>query len=217
MTTQEGFQLQGGAAQIYEAQKVPSMFGPLAELTLERVGLSAGERVLDVACGTGIMARHAAARVGESGEVVGIDLNTGMIEVARDMAATTPGNLSWHIGDAGVLPFEDGSFDTVFCQQGLQFFPDKLAALKEMKRVLGNGGRAVLTVWSEVSALFAAVSEALAKHVHAELAHRAVAPFAFRDSAVIEGLIREAGFQQYLWRQNGRRGGRRRSGPGGVP
>ncbi|MHA1570285.1 MAG: class I SAM-dependent methyltransferase, partial [Alphaproteobacteria bacterium] len=191
----EGFQLLGAAAQIYEAQKVPAIFQPLAELTLAEVGLGAGERVLDVACGTGIVARLAAAKVGKCREVVGIDLNASMIEVARDIAATTPGNFGWHTGDAGALPFDDSRFDTVFCQQGLQFFPDKPAALGEMKRVLRNSGRAVLTIWSEVSPLFAAVGEALAKHFDAELARRAVAPFAFRDGKIIEELLSDAGFQ----------------------
>ncbi len=193
MTEQDRYQLQGTAAQTYEAQKVPSMFRPLAEATLAQVEVRAGDRVLDVACGTGIMARLASAKVGPSGRVVGVDLNASMIEVAR--AVATNSNLEWREGDATALPFDDGNFDLVFCQQGLQFFPDKPGALREMQRVLDTGGRAVLTVWSEASLLFAALGEALTRHISAELATRAVAPFAFRDGKVIEGLLADAGFR----------------------
>lgn len=116
-----------------------------------------------------------------------------MIEVARE---TVGGNMTWHTANATELPFDEDSFDLAFCQQGLQFIPDKPSALKEMRRVLRPGGRAVLTVWSEISPLFVAIGEGLTKHMGSKLAQRAAAPFSFRDGQVIEDLLREAGFGQ---------------------
>lgn len=193
--TQQRYQLQGSAPQIYEEQNVPSLFRPLAEITLRHVDVREGDHVIDVACGTGIVGRLVAEKVGKSGSVVGIDLNAGMIEVAQQHSPVTDASVEWRQGDVTALPFEDASFDTAFCQQGLQFFPDKLAALKEMLRVLTPGGSMILTVWSAVSPVNAAISDALARYVSDEAAKSALAPFAFRDSEVIKGLMTEAGIQ----------------------
>ena len=130
MPEQESWQLEGNAPQIYEDQKVPAMFRPLAEATLDRVDVPKGSRVLDVACGTGIVARLVAEKAGKSGSVLGVDLNAGMIEVAKQNSPVTEANVEWRQGDVNALPFPDASFDIAFCQQGLQFFPEKLAALK---------------------------------------------------------------------------------------
>ena len=196
MPEQETFQLQGDAPQIYEEQCVPALFRPLAELTLRHVDVSEGARVIDVACGTGIVGRLVAEKVGRSGKVVGIDLNEGMIEAARRYSPVTGANVAWRTGDVSALPFSDASFDIAFCQQGLQFFPDKLAALKEMRRVLAPGGTIILTVWSAVSPLSAVVADALVRYVSAEAARSALAPFAFRDPEVIMALMVEADFQE---------------------
>jgi ubiquinone/menaquinone biosynthesis C-methylase UbiE len=195
MTEQERFQLEGNAAHIYEEQKVPAMFRPLAELTLRNVEVRRGDRVLDVACGTGIVGRLAAQHAGGAGKVVGIDLNASMIEVARAAAPETDRILEWHVGDAGALPFPDASLELALCQQGLQFFPDKLRALKEIRRVLVPGGRVALTVWSSVSPFFAALADALTRYVSIESATRSLAPFTFRDPEVIRALMVDAGFQ----------------------
>jgi ubiquinone/menaquinone biosynthesis C-methylase UbiE len=121
--------------EMYERWLVQPLFRPWADVTLEEVGLSPGDRVLDIACGTGIVARVASARVGEAGHVVGIDISPDMLAVARKVA---PG-VDWREGDATSLPLPAGEqFDVVVCQQGLQFFPDKPVAAAQMRRVLVN-------------------------------------------------------------------------------
>ena len=195
MAEQETFQLQGDSAQIYEGQQVPSLFRPLAELTFQHVDVPEGSRVLDAACGTGIVGRMAAEKAGRSGSVVGIDLNAAMIEVAKQNSPVTSAAVGWRQGDVTALPFPDASFDIAFCQQGLQFFPSKLAALTELRRGLAPGGSLILTVWSEIPPLAAARSQALAKYINAEVAKSALAPFSFHDQAAIQALMVEAGFQ----------------------
>ncbi len=194
MAEPERFQLQGNAPQIYEEQSVPTIFQPLAELTLQHVHVDEGARVIDVACGTGIVGRLVAEKVGKSGSVVGVDLNAGMIEVAKRSAPVTDANVEWRQGDVSALPFSDASFDMAFCQQGLQFFPDKLTALKEMRRVLAPGGTVILTVWSSIPPLSVAIADALARYVGAEVAKTSLAPFSFHDPEVIQALVVESGF-----------------------
>ena len=132
--------------------------------------LSPSERVLDVACGTGVVARLAAARVGGSGNVVGLDLNPGMLAVAASIAPETPATsapITWREASATKMPFTDASFDIVYCQLGLQFFPDRSAALREMHRVLVSEGRLGLMVWRgiEHSPGFRVLADALGRHV----------------------------------------------------
>ena len=188
MTTTSSYQLQGDAARVYEAQKVPAIFRPLAEQTLNAVAPTGAERVLDVACGTGIVARLAAGRAGAGARVIGVDLNAGMLEVARACAANDGVAPEFRVADVGALPFDDASFDVVFCQQGLQFFPDRPRALDEMRRVLAPGGRIALSVWSEASPLFVAMADGVRRHVDTTLAERVLDPFSFRDGEVIGGL-----------------------------
>ena len=196
MPEEKTFQLQGNAPQIYEDQQVPSLFRPLAELTLRHVDVPEGSRVIDVACGTGIVGRLIAEKAGKSGSVVGVDLNAGMIEVAIQNSPVTGAPLEWRQGDVNALPFSDASFDIAFCQQGLQFFPDKLAALTELRRVLAPGGSMIMTVWSEIPPLQAARADALAKYVGAEVATTSLAPFSFRHHDEINALVGGAGFKK---------------------
>lgn len=191
MPENNAWQLQGNAAQIYEEQKVPEMFRPLAEATLSKIAVPDGIRVIDVACGTGIVSRLLAEKIGKSGSIVGIDLNAGMIEVAERSA---PSGVEWHQGDVMALPFPDHSFDMAFCQQGLQFFPEKVAALQEIRRVLVPGGALIVTVWSAVPALATALAEALTKYVSPAIAKTSLAPYMFIDLEVIKGLFIESGF-----------------------
>jgi ubiquinone/menaquinone biosynthesis C-methylase UbiE len=188
------FQLGGDAASAYEAQKVPTVFLPLTTLMLEHFEVRPGERVIDVACGTGIVARLVAPKVGAAGRVVGVDWSEPMLEIARAAADAPTDILEWRQADVTALPFERGTFDVAFCQQGLQFFPDKPAALAEIRRVLGDGGRLALSVWSEPSPLFVALAGVLAKYISDEVAARWLAPYSFRDGEVIGALVTEAGF-----------------------
>jgi SAM-dependent methyltransferase len=126
---------------------VPGLFAPWASRVIESANPQPGERVLDVACGTGIVARNVAPRVGSQGSVVGLDLSPDMIDVARAAPETDGLAVEWRACPAERLPFPDGSFDLVLCQFGLMFFTDRHAALSEMHRVLRPDGRAVLSVW----------------------------------------------------------------------
>jgi ubiquinone/menaquinone biosynthesis C-methylase UbiE len=141
------WQVSGNAPQAYECYMVPTLFTPWAQDLLARAALHAGERVLDVACGTGIVARLAAERVGPSGYVLGVDRNAAMLETARAQMPTAGVPVEWREGDAHGFPCADATFDVVCCQQGVQFFPDKAHALREMQRGLAPGGRLVLSVW----------------------------------------------------------------------
>lgn len=142
------WQLEGGAPELFERYLVPAITAKWAEDLLDRAQPREGEAVLDIACGTGIVARLAAKRIGR-GLVNGLDLNAGMLAVAR-RAPTEGAAINWIEGSALDLPFPADSFDVVFCQQGLQFFPDQRKALGEICRVLNSGGRAALSVYSRI-------------------------------------------------------------------
>jgi ubiquinone/menaquinone biosynthesis C-methylase UbiE len=121
---------------VYEELLVPAITGQWAAPMLDPAGVSAGQRVLDVACGTGVLARAAAERVGPAGDVVGVELNPAMLTVA---ARIRP-DLEWQEGDATNLPLEDEQFDAALCLSALFFFPDVGAAVAEMARVVRVGG-----------------------------------------------------------------------------
>jgi ubiquinone/menaquinone biosynthesis C-methylase UbiE len=180
---------------IYEEQKVPAVFQPLAVATLARLSLSADDTVLDVACGTGIVARTLALQNPGIANIVGADLNKGMIEHARTLTASEAGRFEWHVADAANMPFADSCFTLVLCQQGLQFFPDPNAALQEMRRVMRVSGQLALTVWSEPSPLFVSLADALRRHATEELAKKSLAPFGFPGHATLVPMMEAAGFE----------------------
>lgn len=178
----------------YERFFVPTISEPVANDLIRLAALQPGERLLDAACGTGIVARLAAQQIGSNGVVVGIDINPGMLEVAR---SSTPANMSieWHESNAEDMPLPDEAFDVVLCQISLQFVADKLAALKEMRRVLVPGGRLVLNVPGPAGKLFAVVSEAMERNISSEAAAFINQVFSLYDTNEIQQLMREAGFR----------------------
>jgi ubiquinone/menaquinone biosynthesis C-methylase UbiE len=142
------WQMKTDGPEIYEKYIVPTWMADWAPDLIGAGGVVPGSRVLDVACGTGIVARKAAGLVGPGGRIAAIDLTEGILRVARECAAREGATaIAWCHGDVTCMPFSFGEFDTVLCQQGLQFFPDKAAALKEMKRVLAPEGTLALSVW----------------------------------------------------------------------
>jgi ubiquinone/menaquinone biosynthesis C-methylase UbiE len=183
----------GSAPENYERYFVPAIGAPLAADLIDTVALRPSERVLDVACGTGVVARLAAERVGATGTVVGLDLNPGMLAVAR---AVTPPALSieWHEASAEAMPLPDEAFDVVLCQLGLQFMPDKPAAVLEMRRVLAAGGRLAINVPGSTPPIFAILDEALERHIGAEAAGFVRMVFSLHDPDEIRSLIIGAGF-----------------------
>ena len=134
-------------AETYERYMVPVLFAPSAERLIDLARPRPEECVLDVGCGTGIAARRVAARMAAPGRVVGLDASPGMLAVARAAAAREGVAIDWREGRAEALPFADGEFDLVLCQYGLMFFADPTAALTEMRRVLADGGRALVSVF----------------------------------------------------------------------
>lgn len=184
----------GTAPENYERYFVPHIAAPLAEDLLGIAELRPGERVLDVACGTGVVARRARERVGGSGSVTGLDVNPGMLSVARSVA---PQDLAidWQEAGAEAIPLADGAFDVALCQMGLQFIGNKLGALREMRRILAPGGRLVLNVPGPTPPLFAVMAEALAKHVDPRAAVFVDIVFSLHDERELRELVSEAGFR----------------------
>lgn len=182
----------GSPGDIYERLLVPAIFAPWARDLVALAAVQPGERVLDLACGTGVVARAVAAQRGGAGEIVGLDRNPGMLATARAVAADLP--IEWREGDATALPFADGAFEVVLCQQGLQFFPDQSAALAEVHRVLAAGGRALLSVWRPTRDIpgWRALEEALARHVGPRAAGAA---FSLGDARALRALLEGGGFR----------------------
>ncbi|WP_235882405.1 class I SAM-dependent methyltransferase [Streptomyces apricus] len=162
---QTGFPLTGSAPERYEEYSAPIMT-PFVEALLDAVDLCPGHQILDLAAGTGYVARAAAARVGPTGHVVAADLNEAMLKVAAAKAPRMYPDIEFTAAPADRLPLPDTAFDTVLCQQGVQFFPDLGAALAEVARVLRPGGRFAATAWTawDRSPYFAAQQGVLAEH-----------------------------------------------------
>ena len=182
-------------AENYQRFFVPYIGQPVADDLSAVADLRPGQRVLDVACGTGVMTRLAAQRVGRNGAVAGLDVNPGMLAVAR--SHTPPDtSIEWHQANADSMPLPDEAFDVVFCQMGLQFINSKLAALREMRRVLKPGGRALLNVPGPKPALFAVLTDALASHLSPQAASFGDLVFSMHDVDELNELMRSAGFRK---------------------
>jgi ubiquinone/menaquinone biosynthesis C-methylase UbiE len=195
MAQHEPWQLEGTAAELYERYLVPAITALWAADLVQRVAPTPGERLLDIACGTGIVARMAAKRMG-TGQVVGLDLNPGMLAVARSVPVEHHPPIEWREGSALELPFPDGSFDVVLCQLGLQFFPNRPAALEEMFRVLAPGGRMALSVYSAIghTPVALALAEALDQHLGPGASAVKRSEHALADPDELHRLVAHAGF-----------------------
>lgn len=182
------------AAENYERYFVPAIGAPLAEDLIDAASLRDGEHVLDIACGTGVVTRLAAERVGKSGSVAGLDVNPGMLAVAR---ANTPSStkIEWHEASAEKLPLDDGSIDVVLCQMGLQFVPDKPAALREMRRVVKQKGRVLLNLPGPTPPPFVTLANALARHLNPQAGGFVNQVFSLHKTDEITRLIENAGFR----------------------
>ncbi|MEZ5308692.1 MAG: class I SAM-dependent methyltransferase [Pyrinomonadaceae bacterium] len=145
--TEHELEQQIAASEAYEKIFVPGLFAQWTDWVLDLAGVSEGNAVLDVACGTGVLTRAAADRVGETGKVAGIDLSCGMVEVAKRLA---PEAVDLRVASADCLPYEDGTFDSVVSQFGMMFFPDKPHCVGEMARVIGDEGKVAVAVWDDL-------------------------------------------------------------------
>ncbi len=181
-------------AESYESYLVPTLFSPWASYLVQSANPQPGERVLDVACGTGIVARHVAPHVGSNGRVIGLDLNLHKLTVARAAAKWQGLAIEWCEGRAEELLFPDSNFDLVLCQFGLMLFTDRHAALTEMHRVLTRSGRVVLSVW-----------QGLDRHPFYKMLHTVSqrrlgtsgvqAAFSLGDADELRRLLTDAGFR----------------------
>jgi ubiquinone/menaquinone biosynthesis C-methylase UbiE len=190
------FEAYGGSApENYERYFVPVIGAPLATDLVDAAALRPGERVLDVACGTGVVARLAAERVGAAGTVAGIDINPGMLAVARSVTSAGM-SIEWHESNVVELPLPDEAFDVVLCSLGVQFFPDRLAALREMRRVLAPGGRLVFNVPGPAPRVFVVLAEALSRHIDPGLAAFVNRVFSLHDADELQQLMGAAGFRE---------------------
>ncbi len=190
MDAAEKGQVNRSAADVYDEFFVPSLFQQWAAPVAEAAALSPGQTVLDVACGTGVLAREASARTGTNGSVTGLDVNDGMLAVARRRAP----HIDWQRGSAEALPFDDGRFDAVISQFGLMFFEDRTGALKQMQRVLRPGGRMAVAVWDSLDNTpgYAAMADMLRRLFGQEIADALYAPYCLGDTAALLELFSDA-------------------------
>ena len=179
------------AAAAYEALHVPALFRQWAPRVLEAARVRPGQRVLDVACGTGILAREAATLVGDEGSVAGLDATPGMLAVAERLDP----EIRWQHGTAEAMPYEDDSFDTVVSQFGLMFFVDRPKAIREMLRVLAPGGSLAVAVWDSLdnSEAYPEEVELLDRIAGPEAADALRAPFVLGDREKFKTLFASAG------------------------
>jgi SAM-dependent methyltransferase len=178
---------------VYEELNVPAFFVRFAERLVAAAALRPGERMLDVATGTGVVLREARARQPELGRLVGLDLGQAMLDIAREKLDRAEAELV--LGDATALPFEDGSFDVLTCQQGVQFFPDRPLALREFHRVLAPAGRVLVSCWADMASSHAhdLIASVVAEH-RPELEPAARAPYQLPDPTALGNLLTEALF-----------------------
>jgi SAM-dependent methyltransferase len=179
------------AAKAYENLHVPALFRQWAPRMVEAAEIRQGHRVLDIACGTGILAREASSRLGQDGYIAGLDASRGMLAVAQQLDPS----IDWKEGVAEKLPYQDNSFDAVLSQFALMFFQDRPAALREMLRVLVSGGRIVVAVWeslenSEAYPIEVSVLDRLAGKQAADALR---SPFILGDRAELKMLFQDAG------------------------
>jgi SAM-dependent methyltransferase len=193
MSAPETFQIPLEQAEMYEAKFVPALFADWAPHVVEMGDVSAGHTVLDAACGTGIVARTAAQRVGPDGRVVGVDLNQAMLTVAE---RACPG-LEFRQADITSLPFDDATFDVVLCQMALMFFPDRTAAIREMGRVVKPDGTVVVMVPSSLDAqpAYRPLVELTARHAGPDAVAMLSAYWACGDLDELLGTTRDAGLE----------------------
>lgn len=180
-------------ARAYENLHVPALFKQWCPRVLDAAGVSVGDGVLDVACGTGVLAREAAVRVGAGGSVAGVDPGRGMLAVAKELAP----HIEWRAGTAESLPYPDRLFDAVCCQFGFMFFTDRSLALREMIRVLRPGGKLAVAVWDslENSEAYPVEVELLERLAGVAAANALRAPFVLGNKDALAAMFEDSGVE----------------------
>lgn len=192
MTASEATNEELQAGRGYESLFVPALFAPWTRHLVAGAGIQEGAHVLDIACGSGVLARAASKHAGPSGRVIGLDPAPGMIAAAKEVEP----HIEWVLGTAENLPFDDGAFDCVVSQFGMMFFQDHMKAANEMKRVLRPGGRLAVAMWHAIdqNPAYGDVTALLGAHVSPEAADAVSMPFCLGDPEQIDGVLSQAGF-----------------------
>ena len=181
------------AAEAFEKLLVPTIFGPWSRMLVDHAGIAAGERVLDIGCGTGAAARYAAELVGPKGSVTATDIDEGMIAHARTLDGADA--VEWRLDNVLDLPYGDDSFDAVVGNQILQFLPDKPKALSKMKRVLTAHGRLALSIYCALDLCPAHAAVARALEAHDVDPAGIQNPYSYGDPMILGDAIQAAGFR----------------------
>lgn len=186
------FQLSDNAADIYEQVLVPLWFRRWADGLLDLTALQPGEDVLDVACGTGVTTRLAKENVGANGQVVGLDINAGMLAKARELADDM--DITWTESDVCNTALEPNSYDAIICQHGYHYFPDKPAALAMFRTLLKPKGRMAFSIWDGHSPYTSAVCDAVARFISPQVAQAQRAQRQTPSASALADQARTAGF-----------------------
>jgi ubiquinone/menaquinone biosynthesis C-methylase UbiE len=183
------------APETYHQHLVPAIFASASEILLHYAAPQPGDRVLDVACGTGVVTRQAAMMVGPQGRVAGIDLDPAMLQVAQSLTQSKGPPIEWRQANAEALPYPDASFDLVLCQHGVQFFGNRAAAAAEMRRVLVPSGRVAINVHRafEHNSVYKFFNDSLTRHLGTPALARS---FSFGDAGALHALLHDAGFRE---------------------
>ena len=188
----------GSVPENYERYLVPLIFEDYAADLASRLEVPAGGRVLETACGTGVVTRHLSAHLPEGAHLTATDLQEGMIEKAKSSVGDSP-RITYRQADAAALPFADASFDAVVCQFGIMFLPDKATGYAEAARVLKPGGQLVFNVWDslERNGHARAVHDALAALVPDDPPRFLEVPYGYYDIYAIKNALLAAGFGDF--------------------
>ena len=195
MTSRE-WQLGDDSASRYEKVAVPAILGPFAKALVDWAEMQSGDVVIDVGCGTGAATRPSAEKLGESGKVIGTDVNEGMLRVAQSLPPVSGAPIEWKQDSVYDLSFDDESADVVLSAQMLQFLPDRQKALSEMRRILKTGKALYISLWCDIgkSPYFDALLKAIATHIGEDTAAGLGAGFNLTDISEIVAMVQEAGF-----------------------
>ena len=186
----------GTAAENYQRDFVPLIATPVSKDLMRAADLQPGERVLDVACGTGVISRLASERVGVGGSVTAIDIAPDMIDVAKSVATPEGAKIDWRIADAASLPIPDASVDVVLCQMGLMFMENRAAAVAEMHRVLAPSGRLAINTPGRIQPVYELMERAMVEHISTDLGGFVSAVFSMHDPEAVAELLAGAGLRE---------------------